>query len=680
MERKKLDKEFMKVEEPRRPLFQDKINSIDGKLEEFEKQNATISRKVNKRLTDMQRRGSFIGAISNFRLNSKVDKIKSLMSEHQPKVKVIEDSILVCLGSVIEEKDTCLIRVGEIMCDLEIQIKHCQCSVHEFDNFINDIQECDCSVLGELRDLSCSLAFYLEVQQGSKGITAQQPLSPPQCCDDSYDQIMINVKSNEVKEIKVNAVTTRFGNRTSGCDTKVGDASSKADDCYKAAKMHQATSDYKRRSLQHSSISVTGLNLCPLPLCNSDSKADQKTATRSSGTSAMMVQESKYSISFLHSWNSSVCDQGVGIGSKGSKDSCILGAKSKDSCMLGAIKSRLGASSKSSPDEQQAPLPSSTPFRTIGFPSLSEYHRRRTDSTNSTLSNTDRSLSCSSTPSAALTLTSSAAFKPDKSHRNYLEFRYALLFEFIPELQQLKGQGQDCFSTLYHSDSVFKNLVRHLRKCLRFKEVLNNCLLAVETEQNAKTKHLRRIKRLRGELETMTMVQAAENQGKKSSIGQRHPADLSALDLAVAPHHSSESCSTLSCSLHSHLMLPSLDSSSHGPQQPPSPSQCSTSSSFFDPDFLNNCRLQLIDEKMAVGIVSDAELSSAPCHPFNINTVAGPLPLPMDESRLQEASACIEQLRSLQQQERALTDRLLRVQELLSSNSQLDRQVSQLVS
>jgi len=89
MERKKLDKEFMKVEEPRRPLFQDKINSIDGKLEEFEKQNATISRKVNKRLTDMQRRGSFIGAISNFRLNSKVDKIKSLMSEHQPKVKVI---------------------------------------------------------------------------------------------------------------------------------------------------------------------------------------------------------------------------------------------------------------------------------------------------------------------------------------------------------------------------------------------------------------------------------------------------------------------------------------------------------------------------------------------------------------------------------------------------------------
>jgi hypothetical protein len=659
MERKKLDKEFMKVEEPRRPLFQDKINSIDGKLEEFEKQNATISRKVNKRLTDMQRRGSFIGAISNFRLNSKVDKIKSLMSEHQPKVKVIEDSILVCLGTVIEEKDTCLIRVGEIMCDLEIQIKHYQCSVHEFDNFINDIQECDCSVLGELRDLSCSLAFYLEVQQGSKGITAQQLLAPPQCCDDSYDQIMINVKSKEVKEIKVNTVTTRFGNRTSGCDTKVGDSSSKVDDCCKAAKMHQATSDYKRRSLQHSSISVTGLNLCPLPL---DSKADQKTAMRSSGTSAMMVQESKYSISFLHSRNSSVCDQGVGIGSKGSKDSC----------MLGAIKSRLGASSKSSPDEQQAPLPSSAPFRTIGFPSLSEYHRRRTDSTNSTLSNTDRSLSCSSsttTPSAALTLTSSVAFKPDKSHRDYLEFRYALLFEFIPELQQLKGQGQDCFSTLYHSDSVFKNLVRHLRKCLRFKEVLNSCLLAVETEQDAKTKQLRRIKRLRGELETMTMVQAVEDQGKKSSVGQLHPADLSALDLAVAPHHSSESCSTLSCSLHSHLMLPSLDSSSHGQQQqPPSPSQCSISSSLYDTDFLNNCRLQLIDEKMAVGIVSDADHRR------------GSGPLPMDESRLQEASACIEQLRSLQQQERALTDRLLRVQVLLSNNDQLDRQVSQSVS
>ena len=51
----------------------------------------------------------------------------------------------------------------------------------------------------------------------------------------------------------------------------------------------------------------------------------------------------------------------------------------------------------------------------------------------------------------------------------------------------------------------------------------------------------------------------------------------------------------------------------------------------------------------------------------------------MDESRLQEASACIEQLRSLQQQERALTDRLLRVQVLLSNNSQLDRQVSQSV-
>jgi hypothetical protein len=266
-------------------------------------------------------------------------------------------------------------------------------------------------------------------------------------------------------------------------------------------------------------------------------------------------------------------------------------------------------------------------------------------------------------------LTSSAAFKPDKSHRDYLEFRYALLFEFIPELQQLKGQGQDCFSTLYHSDSVFKNLVRHLRKCLRFKEVLNSCLLAVETEQDAKTKQLRRIKRLRGELETMTMVQAVEDQGKKSSVGQLHPADLSALDLAVAPHHSSESCSTLSCSLHSHLMLPSLDSSSHGQQQqPPSPSQCSISSSLYDTDFLNNCRLQLIDEKMAVGIVSDADHRR------------GAGPLPMDESRLQEASACIEQLRSLQQQERALTDRLLRVQVLLSNNSQLDRQVSQSVS
>ena len=52
----------------------------------------------------------------------------------------------------------------------------------------------------------------------------------------------------------------------------------------------------------------------------------------------------------------------------------------------------------------------------------------------------------------------------------------------------------------------------------------------------------------------------------------------------------------------------------------------------------------------------------------------------MDESQLQEASACIEQLRSLQQQERALTDRLLRVQELLSNNDQLDKQVSQSVS
>ena len=760
MEQKKLDKEFMQVEEPRRTVFQDKINSIDGELEESEKQNATISRKVNKRLAaDMQRRGSFIGTISNFRLNNKVDKIKSMMREHQPKVKLIEDSILGCLGSVMAEKSTCLIRGGNIICDLEIEISHCQYSVHEFDNYINDIQECDCSVLEELRDLSCSLAFYLEVQQGSKGSTAQQSLSPQQCCDDdSYDQIMINVKSNEAKEIKVHAAATGFSSRTSGCDNaKVSDASSKMDECYKAVRVHQASSDYKRRSLQLSSISVNGLNLGPppLPISSSgggggDSKADQKKTT-----GGAMVHESKYSsISFLHmdSWrnsssSSAVCDQRAG--SKGSKQnscmlgakskdssSCILGAKSKDnsSCILGAIKSRLGASSKS-PQEEQAPLPSSASLRSTSFlsPPLSssyskasipeQYHRHRTDSTNSTISNTDRSLSCCSsqltTPAASTSTPSSAATaaagvtKPDKSHRDYLEFRYALLFEFLPELQlQLKG---DLFSTHYHSDPVFKALVRHIRKCLRFKEVLNSCLLAIEMEQDAQTKLLRRIKRLRGELETMTMV-AAEGKGKGSSGGQQQQHLLS-LDQALHHHHSSsseslptsfakaESCSTLSSSLP--LLLSSADSSSHGPQQQPPPlaSSQGSSSSLYDADYLHS-RLQSIHEQMAIVdmMVSTAELSSVPSCPkqpvlgaghqgggagrvrSDSSCCKGTTPFPVhsqqytyshDESLLQEASACIEQLRGVQQQEKTLSDRLLRVRDLLDSNIQLDRQVSQ---
>jgi len=682
MKQKTLDKELEQVEELRRPIFEIKIGSIDGELYESEKQNATISRKVNKRLAaGLPRTGGFFDSLINFRLSSKIDKIKSMMREHQPKVKLIEESILGCLGSVIVEKNSCLIRSSSIICSLETEISHCQYSVHEYDNFINDIQECDCIVLGELRDLSCSLSFYLEVQskQGSSKGNFQQLLSP-QSFDDSYDQIMINVKSNEANEINMTAAAALGGGRSTVCDAKIGDSSAKMDDCckvdecYKAVRVHQASSDYKRRSLQLSSISVNGLNLGQ-NCSGGNLNADQKTTT-SSGTST--THDSKYSISFLHSWT--VCDQGV-TGSKSSKQS---------NCMLGAIKSRLqlaaGASSKSSKDE--APLSSTASCRSNGFlsPPLNskasrpEYRRHRTDSMNSTISNTDRSLSCNSqlTTPAASALASTPAFKPDKSHCDYLDFRYALLFEFLPELK-------DDFSTHY-SDPMFKSLVRHIRKCLRFKEVLNSYLLTIETEQDAKTKLLRRIKRLRCELKTMVVAEdkkglnVGQPTGKAADPTWDELRHCKSMPISFAK---AASYGSLASSLYCNPLLSSADSSSHGA---PLNAASSRSGSFYDNDYLSN-RLQSIHDKMVLDMVSDADLSCAAC-PYAVRGfVKGPeLPVDVqqsergtgyshDESLLQEASVCIEKLRGVQEEERVLTDRLYRVHELVTINIQLDRQI-----
>lgn len=143
--------------------FREHLETIDTDITDSERESVRLTRKLNKRLsgsrTDLMPSEYFLDKLSRWHNNSKVEKLKSLFAIHMPKVKQIEDEVVCGVTAVAANKETVLRQAYVILSLVDKQIEYYQNHANFLDDVINDIRECDFTLVREISEMKVAYTF-----------------------------------------------------------------------------------------------------------------------------------------------------------------------------------------------------------------------------------------------------------------------------------------------------------------------------------------------------------------------------------------------------------------------------------------------------------------------------------------------------------------------------------------
>jgi hypothetical protein len=141
-----------------------KIELIDYDLTDTERESEKLTKKLNKRMSgnraDIQSPSEyFVDKLTRWHSNKKVEKLKSLLALHLPKVKHLEEDALSSVTSVTASKDAAFKSANLVLSLVDKQIDYYQQHMNFLEDVINDIRQCDYTIVREISEMKTAFAF-----------------------------------------------------------------------------------------------------------------------------------------------------------------------------------------------------------------------------------------------------------------------------------------------------------------------------------------------------------------------------------------------------------------------------------------------------------------------------------------------------------------------------------------
>jgi hypothetical protein len=145
--------------------FSERLHSIDSDLTDTERESERLARKLSKRLSgahsDVVSPGEyFIERLTKWHSNKKVEKLKALLATHFPRVKHLEEDVVSSATTVHENKEAVLKQAVALLGLVDKQIDYYQQHMNFLDDVINDIRQCDFTLVKEITEMKTAFAFY----------------------------------------------------------------------------------------------------------------------------------------------------------------------------------------------------------------------------------------------------------------------------------------------------------------------------------------------------------------------------------------------------------------------------------------------------------------------------------------------------------------------------------------
>lgn len=145
--------------------FRERLYSIDSDLTDTERESERLARKLNKRLSgshpDLTSPAEyFIERLTKWHSNKKVERLKTLLATHVPRVKHLEENVVSSAVTVHENKEAVTRQAVALLGLVDKQIDYYQHHMNFLDDVINDIRQCDYTLVREITDMKAAFAFY----------------------------------------------------------------------------------------------------------------------------------------------------------------------------------------------------------------------------------------------------------------------------------------------------------------------------------------------------------------------------------------------------------------------------------------------------------------------------------------------------------------------------------------
>ncbi len=141
-----------------------KIELISCDLTDTERESEKLTKKLNKRMSggraDLQSPSEyFMDKLTRWHSNKKVEKLKSLLAQHLPKVKHLEEDVLSSVTSVSVSKAAAFKSANLVLALVDKQIDYYQQHMNFLEDVINDIRQCDFTIVREISEMKTVFAF-----------------------------------------------------------------------------------------------------------------------------------------------------------------------------------------------------------------------------------------------------------------------------------------------------------------------------------------------------------------------------------------------------------------------------------------------------------------------------------------------------------------------------------------
>lgn len=144
--------------------FRERLGSIDSDLTDTEREGERLARKLNKRLSGshadvVSPTEYFIDRLTKWHTNKKVEKLKALLATHVPRVRHLEEDVVSSATTVHENKEGMMKQAHTLLGLVDKQIDYYQHHMNFLDDVINDIRQCDYTLVREITDMKAAFAF-----------------------------------------------------------------------------------------------------------------------------------------------------------------------------------------------------------------------------------------------------------------------------------------------------------------------------------------------------------------------------------------------------------------------------------------------------------------------------------------------------------------------------------------
>jgi hypothetical protein len=135
--------------------------SIGLDLESLEKDSEKLNRKANKRLrrTLVGRAETMIEKFIGWHRKKKVEKVKTMLDSHFPKLKHSEEEVRNWISLLTEKKEAAMAAGTALLADVENQILLFQNHLEFLDEVVNDVRQLDYDIVREISELKVALHF-----------------------------------------------------------------------------------------------------------------------------------------------------------------------------------------------------------------------------------------------------------------------------------------------------------------------------------------------------------------------------------------------------------------------------------------------------------------------------------------------------------------------------------------